>query len=152
AAMSTEKWERFRDLLEKRLSFAEEASNQHARFCFAWALFQCKQFQEAREQFRLLDQQTLSGRYRVDKLAIWCDSSGRPNPCTGTIRFISDESDRGDVYCPQTRMEIAFKPKEFGENLQRDDPLDTSGFHIAFNFRGPTADPRRFFKREEEHP
>jgi len=152
ASLSPEGWERYRDLLSKRLSFSEEGSNLHTRFCYAWALFQCRQFRQARDEFRILDQQTLYGRYRVQKLATWCDGNGIPISCTGTVRFVSNDYDRGEVYCPQTRMDITFKPREFAENLRRDDPLDDDGFYITLNFRGTSADPRRFYKPARHRP
>lgn len=44
------------------------------------------------------------------------------------------------------RNEIDFRPYEFG--IQEPRPGVSLGeFHIAFNFRGPIADPAIFYKR-----
>ena len=144
--LSPQQWGRFSSLLHRRLSFTEEEGNLHARFLYAWSLFQSDRYRESREEFRVLDQQSLSGKYRVVKLAVWANSQGDAIPCSGTVRTITDDYQRGFVYCPPLRMEIPFQPNEFPKaNLRRDDPLDD--FFIAFNFRGPTADPARFSSR-----
>ena len=144
AALLPEQWRDYTALLNKRLGFEEEVNSPFLRFSYAWALFQCERYREAIEEFRSLDQLTLSGKYRVRRLATWCNSAGRPIRCNGRVREVYQNAERGIVYCPQARTEIDFLPKDFAQmDIGREDPLDD--FHIAFNFRGPIADPDRFY-------
>ena len=115
AALQPEQWRDYSALLKKRLGFEEEENNPFVRFSYAWALFQCERFREAIEEFRSLDQMTLSGKHRVRRLATWCDSAGRPITCNGKVREVYQNAERGVVYCPQVRSEIDFLPKEFAQ-------------------------------------
>ena len=55
------------------------------------------------------------------------------------------ESDKAWVYVPQIRREVSLRPSDFlNQTVRVNEPLDD--FFIAFNFRGPIADPSRFYK------
>lgn len=139
--LSKSEWEHFAYWLNRRLTFSEEESLK-ARFLFAWALFQTGQYRESEEQFRILDRSTMAGRYRVVRLCLWADESGEPIPCQGTIRRVSEDTDKGWVYVPSLRKEIIFRPTEFrSQTMLSNRPLED--FYIAFNFRGTIADPVR---------
>lgn len=49
----------------------------------------------------------------------------------------------------ELRCNIAMIPVEFGagQELRKNDPL--SEFHIAFNFIGPVADPKPYYKASQ---
>ncbi len=143
AALSRQQWEHYSKWLNRRLAFSEEESLR-ARFFYAWALFQTGQYRESIEQFRLLDRSTMAGRCRVVKLCLWSDEDGLPITCQGTIRRVSEDTDKGWVYVPILRREIAFRPHDFkAQTILNNRPLED--FHITFNFRGPIADPARLY-------
>jgi len=126
------------------LAYSEEESLQ-ARFFYAWALFSTGQYRESEEEFRTLDRATMAGRFRVIRLCLWSGENGIPITCSGTIRRVSQDTDKGWVYVPVLRREVNFRPTEFkSQTIQADEPLQD--FHIAFNFRGPIADPVKFYR------
>lgn len=140
-ALNSSQWEHFSYWLNRRLTFAEEESLK-ARFFYAWSLFQTGQYRESEEQFRILDRSTMAGRYRVVRLCHWADDNGNPILCQGTIRRVSEDTDKGWVYVPSLRREIIFCPTEFqSQTMLSNRPLED--FYIAFNFRGTIADPVR---------
>lgn len=142
--LSQEDWQHFVHWLRRRLSFADEESLL-ARFSYAWGLFQTGQYRESQEEFRILDRSTMSGRYRVVRLCLWSDERGAPIVCSGTIRRISEQPDKGWVYVPILRRELAFRPTDFkAQSVLPNEPLQD--FHVAFNFRGPIADPVRLYR------
>ena len=146
ARLSRDQWEHFARWLSRRLAFADEESLQ-ARFLYAWSLFQTGQYRESEEQFRFLDRSTMAGRYRVVRLCLWSDEDAEPITCQGTIRRVSGERDKGWVYVPVLRREVGFRPNDFKSQAQySNQPLDH--FHIAFNFRGPIADPARLYRSQ----
>jgi hypothetical protein len=145
AKLTKQQWDAFGLWLTQRVSFAEEA-NVHARFSCAWTLFQCGDYGKAEDQFRILERDTSTGKYRVIRLATWCDERGEPIACDGTIRRTAAGTERGFVYVPRIRREIPFQIRDFsGQDLTRGERL--TDFHISFNFLGPMADPLRYFKR-----
>ncbi|QDV11483.1 hypothetical protein CA51_13470 [Rosistilla oblonga] len=139
--LSKSQWEHFAYWLNRRITFADEESLK-ARFFYAWALFQTGQYRESEDQFRILDRSTMAGRYRVVRLCVWGNERGEPIPCQGTIRRVSEDTDKGWVYVPALRREIIFRPTEFqSQTMLSNRPLED--FCIAFNFRGTIADPIR---------
>jgi hypothetical protein len=144
AALTKAQWEHYGMWLAQRVSFSEEA-NVHARFTYAWSLYQCDRFREAEDQFRILDRDTSAGKYRVIRLATWCDERGHPVLCDGSVRRVAQDSERGFVYVPLLRREIPFQVRDFADQtLARGERL--TDFHISFNFLGPIADPVRYLK------
>ena len=89
----------------------------------------------------------MAGRYRVVRLCLWSEEDGTPVKCKGTIRRISEDQDKGWAYVPVLRREITFRPNDFkSQMLLANKPLED--FHIAFNFRGPIADPARSYRSQ----
>jgi hypothetical protein len=145
AALSHDQWDRYASWLAQRVSFSDDAS-VHARFAYAWALYQCERFREAEDQFRTLDRETSAGKYRVIRLATWCDEKGAPIACDGTVRRAQADSARGYVYVPRIRREIPFQVRDFADQeLSRGERM--IDFYISFNFLGPLADPVRYWRR-----
>jgi hypothetical protein len=143
--LSPAQWKHYAMLLGRRLAHPEEEGNARTRFSYAWALFQSGDYREAQAEFAVLEKQPLTGTYRAIRLATWCDSRGRPIPCKGTIRRLFNKDERGTVYVPQIRMTVPFLTGDFQtQNLVREGPL--RDFFIAFNFRGPIADPERHYR------
>jgi hypothetical protein len=151
ASLQRSQWQFLSGLLARRLQRDEEETNAYARFLYSWSLFQLEEFGLSKDEFRKLERLGMGGKYRVIHLATWCDSAGKPIPCTGTIRrlYDGDEGERGFVYCSQIRSQIPFQTKDFlGQQLRRDGPLND--FFIAFNFRGAIADPAKYYRKSND--
>lgn len=140
--LSQSQWEHYLEWLRKLRARSAEEVSPRIQFLYAWSLFQTGEYAESIQQFRLLDQSVFAGPFRVVRLCLWSESDGKPIECSGTIRRVYTEGDKGWVYVPALRREIAFRPNDFkSERLAANQPLPD--FHIAFNFRGPIADPSR---------
>jgi hypothetical protein len=151
ASLKPSEWQRLSGLLARRLLHPEEETNAYAQFLYAWSLFQLEEFARSKDEFHKLERLGMGGKYRVIRLATWCDSEGKPIPCAGTIRRLygGDEGERGFVYCSRARSQIPFQTKDFlSQQLRRDGPLDD--FYIAFNFRGAIADPAKYYHKETD--
>lgn len=73
-------------------------------------------------------------------MASYLDGSGRPRLFHGTISRLNQRGDRGTLLVEELRESIPFIPYDFQRDLRVGDPIG-QGFHIAFNFIGPIADP-----------
>src|SRR5207244_1681247 len=103
-------------------------------------------YRESEQEFQALERSIMTGRGRVVKVCLWSDEKGMPIICSGTIRRVYKETDKGWVYVPALRREVIFRPTEFlSQPLHVNAPLQD--FHVAFNFRGPMADPVRLHRR-----
>lgn len=95
-------------------------------------------FDTFREVTRRSDE--VHGRRRIVRSYLASSMNGRPQTYTGTIRWVSEDQRRGEVFVERIRRTVAFIPREFaGRRLE---PAANLGdFHIAFNFLGVIADP-----------
>ncbi len=144
-ALTVQQWRHLARHLERRLSFAEEEGNVRARFLLAWALFQSGEYQKSEDQFIELERMPRSGIDWAVRRAVWCDDHGKPVSCRGTIRQLLHGAERGRVYCPEVGLRIPFDVHGFkSQDLRFNAPL--KDFYIAFNFRGPIADPARAYR------
>ncbi len=144
-ALTVQQWRHFARLLERRLSFKEEEGHVRARFLLAWALFQSGDYQKSEDQFTELGRLPRSGVDWAVRRAVWCNDRGEPVPCQGTIRQLFYGDERGRVYCPEVGLRIPFEVQGFkAQDLRINAPL--KDFYIAFNFRGPIADPIRAYR------
>jgi hypothetical protein len=143
-ALTGQQWRHLARHLERRLLFPEEEGNVRARFLLAWALFQSGDYQKSEDQFSELERLPRSGIDWAVRRAVWCDERGEPVPCRGTIRQLFPGDERGRVFCPELGLRIPFDAQGFkAQDLRINAPL--KDFYIAFNFRGPIADPVRFY-------
>jgi len=144
-ALTRQQWRHLARHLERRLSFPEEEGNVRSRFLLAWALFQSDEYQKSEDQFNELERLPRGGIDWAVRRAVWCDDRGEPVPCRGTIRQLFQGAERGRVYCPEVGLRIPFDVQGFkAQELRVNAPL--KDFYIAFNFRGPIADPVRAYR------
>ena len=95
-------------------------------------------FETFREVTRRSDE--VHGRRRIVRSYLVSSVNGRPQTYNGTIRWVSDDQRRGEVFVESIRRSVAFIPREFaGRRLEQG--VNLGDFHIAFNFLGVIADP-----------
>jgi hypothetical protein len=71
---------------------------------------------------------------------------GKPRKFNGTVTWKSEDGRKGEIYVEEIRRKIPFFPRDFNPNIKKHDSLND--FHLAFNFIGPIADPRSYFKSQ----
>lgn len=86
----------------------------------------------------------LRGPRRIIRSYLASTPNGNPWKFFGEVKWA--QGNKGKVFVPELRNEIDFRPYEFG--MQEPRPGMALGeFHIAFNFRGPIADPAMHYKK-----
>lgn len=97
----------------------------------------------AKDVWRTLAQETaFSDPRRVVKHHIWTDSNGKPVLFHG--RIMNDGfRGRATVRVEEIRQDISLLHRDFPDIEFRRGAIVPGGFHIAFNFIGPIADPPR---------
>ena len=124
-----------------------EATGQSHRgvaleFLRGLCLFHLNEVEEAIQVFRDVEigADQVYGRRRVVRSYLASTQDGQPRTFHGTVRWISENERRGEVYVEELRRHLLFLPREFGRpGISHGEPL--GDFHIAFNFLGPIADP-----------
>jgi len=87
----------------------------------------------------------VTGRRRITKTYLASGSNGQPIQFDGVVTSVSEDGSKGEIFVERLRIHVAFFPRDFGrEDIRRDEEL--SGFHIAFNYIAPTADPAHHYK------
>jgi hypothetical protein len=87
----------------------------------------------------------VTGRRRITKTYLSSSADGHPLTFNGIVTSVNDDGSKGEIFVERLRISVAFFPKDFGrEDIRKDEEL--SGFHIAFNYIAPTADPAHHYK------
>ncbi|CAG7652728.1 hypothetical protein PAESOLCIP111_06612 [Paenibacillus solanacearum] len=131
------------------LSDTEEFLNApNIQFIRGVAAFHLNYIDNALEIFRDLerDSEHFYSSRRIIRSYLASTPDGKPREFNGTVNFVSSDNKKGELYVEQLRRNIKFIPHEFNKSdLQKGDSLK---FHIAFNFRGPIADPIHYYKQQ----
>lgn len=143
-ALNTMQWGEALQILESLLSLEEEFTNPTLMYLQAISKWQLGYYDDSASIWRELQQisDRVTGRRRVLKTYLASNSDGEPRVFNGTVANISDDGSKGEIFVEGIRQRIAFFPRDFGlDDIRRDEHV--SGFHIAFNYIAPTADPVR---------
>lgn len=106
------------------------------------AHFHLGEFSQSLAAFAELDKASANLSKRVIASFVAADSSGKPVRFSGQVRSVLPDGRSGRVWVEQLNAELPFFPLRFGmDDPRRGDPLPE--FHVAFNMRGPYADPIR---------
>ena len=98
----------------------------------------------ARELWHSLSQETeYSDPRRVVRHHVWTESGGRPKLFHGRIISHNLEGERARVQVEELRQEVQLLRRDFANQPWRYGANISGGFHVAFNFIGPIADPPR---------
>lgn len=141
-----EQWREALQILELLLSLDEEFSNPQLRYLEAISRWHLGYYDAATEVWRELQRisDRVTGRKRVMKTYLASMPNGEPRKFHGIVSSISEDGSRGEIFVEGLLQRIAFFPRDFGlEDIQRDEQV--SGFHIAFNYIAPTADPAHHY-------
>ncbi|MGZ3182079.1 MAG: hypothetical protein ACXU8N_06525 [Telluria sp.] len=140
-------WAHVLGILENLIALDAEYENPFLIYLQAISKWQLGYYDDAfaiwDELQRISDRVT--GRRRIMKTYLASSADGAPLAFNGTVAYVAEDGSKGEVFVEKLRKNISFFPKEFGrEDIRRDEEL--SGFHIAFNYIAPTADPTRHYK------
>ena len=98
----------------------------------------------AREMWRSLSRETaFSDPRRVIRHHVWTESRGSPRLFHGRIVSHGLASGRARIQVEELRQEVELLQRDFPRLDVRPGAAVPGGFHIAFNFIGPIADPPR---------
>lgn len=112
---------------------------QYLRAVIMWRL---RREHGAVEVWKLLSQETaFSDPRRVVRHHIWTESRGQPRLFHG--RVVNDRFDHGRarVRVEEIRQHVELLQRDFPRVELRRGASVPGGFHVAFNFIGPVADP-----------
>jgi hypothetical protein len=140
-AFSTKDWEDSLDLVD-RIGGASQFDRYRVDFLQGLALFHLGQLRQAQTVFDVLDRESAGMSRRIIATYLASQPDGTPAKFTGQVRSVTPDGRRGSVWVDQLGIELPFIPYRFtAEQPNRGDALPE--FHIAFNMRGPYADPIR---------
>ncbi len=121
------------------LDGAKDPRTQYLRAVLMWRL---RREHDARDIWKALSQETaFNDPRRVVRHHVWTESGGQPKLFHGRISYEYSERRRARVRVDGLRQEVELIQRDFaGLELRRNTEI-LGGFHIAFNFIGPIADP-----------
>lgn len=105
------------------------------------ALFHDNRMPEATQVFKEVESESyrLGGRRRIIRYFLAGGAEGGPKRFHGTVRWVSPDGRRGEVFVDELGQRITFIPNDFsGPDVRIGDSI--GDFHIGFNFIGPIAD------------
>ena len=114
---------------------------QYLRAVLMWRL---RRENGARDLWRTLSRETaFSDPRRVVRHHVWTESGGKPRLFHGRIVTGNFGRGRARVQVEELRQEVELLQRDFPDSELRRGATVAGGFHIAFNFIGPIADPPR---------
>jgi hypothetical protein len=140
-------WQYVLALAERLLLLGQSSRPQILSYLRGLALFHVRQYDRAFEVFRDLERESdaVWGKRRIIRSYTASSESGRPLPYHGDVQWLSPDGLRGEVYVTELMRSVKFIGKEFPkQDLRKGSSLGE--FHIAFNFLGPIADPKIYYK------
>lgn len=145
--LTREQWAHLLEVLEQLIAIDGNYENPSILYLQAIAKWQLGYHDAANAVWRELQQisDRVTGKKRIMKTYLSSSPTGQPIKYNGTVSSVSGDGSKGEIFIEGLRLRLAFFPKDFGrEDIRRDEEL--SGFHIAFNYIAPTADPARHYK------
>ena len=114
---------------------------QYLRAVLMWRL---RREHAALEVWKLVSQETaFSDPRRVIRHHVWTESGSQPRLFHGRINNSHFHRGRARVQVEEIRQDVELLQRDFRSVELRRGATVTGGFHIAFNFIGPVADPPR---------
>lgn len=135
-------WARALEIISTLLTTGEEFCTPSLLYLQAICTWQLGYYDDADQLWRELERisDRVTGRRRVLKGYVASDASGAPLKFNGTVTKISTDGTKGELFVEGIRRRVIFFPKDFKiEDISRGEHV--SGFHVAFNYIAPTADP-----------
>ena len=114
---------------------------QYLRAVLMWRL---RREHSALEVWKLVSQETaFSDPRRVIRHHVWTEAGSQPRLFHGRITGSHFHHGRARVQVEEIRQDVELLQRDFRNVELRRGATVTGGFHIAFNFIGPVADPPR---------
>jgi hypothetical protein len=140
-------WQYLLALVERLLLLGHSSRPQVLSYLRGLALFHVRQYDRAFDVFRDLERESdaVWGKRRIIRSYVASSEAGRPLTFHGDVHWLSPDGLRGEVYVTELMRAVKFIGKEFPkQDLRKGTSLGE--FHIAFNFLGPIADPKIYYK------
>lgn len=129
------------DILSDLEGALGDPRTQYLRAVLMWRL---RREHSAREVWSSLSRETaFSDPRRVVRHHVWTEAGGQPRLFNGRITSDAVGRGRARVQVEELRQEVELLQRDFPSLDLRRGATVSGGFHIAFNFIGPVADPPR---------
>jgi hypothetical protein len=146
---SARDWAYTRDLIYTLMSHDQIYASLSLQFLYAVANFHLGNYEEALTVFKDIerDKDYLQGHRRIARSYL-SSFEGKASVYTGYVYWVNQERSKGEVAVTQIGRNVSFVPRDFNRpDIRKGD--DLGKFYIAFNFRGPIADPINSYKLKE---
>jgi hypothetical protein len=140
--LSKEEWEECLGLADSLVG-AAGFDRHRVEFVRGLALFHLGAIQDAQAAFRRIEESGLVVGARVIMAYLATDTSGAAVEYTGRVLSATPDGRHGRVWVDQLGDSVNFIPIRFSPADYRSKNEVLPSFHIAFNFRGPLAEPIR---------
>ena len=129
------------DALADLEGMSGDSRMQYLRAVLMWRL---RREHDALEVWKLVSQETaFSDPRRVIRHHVWTESGSQPRLFHGRITGSHVYRGRAQVRVEEIHQDVELLQRDFPSVELRRGATVTGGFHIAFNFIGPVADPPR---------
>lgn len=135
-------WELCLTIIEDARNTQDLQYNSSLKYLLGLCYFHLDRVNESLDVFNELkeDSQKESGSRRVISSYLASTSDGKPKQYNGEVVRRNDKGNKGQVYVKDLRIYVDFIPRIFNRpDIRKGESLGQ--FHIAFNFRGPIAEP-----------
>ena len=146
---SEENWKYFLGIIIDLMKIGEFSTNPALMYLQGLATFHLGHIGDAFNIFRELERESdyVTGRRRIIRSYLASTIDGKPRKFNGTVTWKSEDGRKGEIYVEELRRKIPFFPRDFNRpDIKKHDSLND--FQLAFNFIGPIADPRSYFKSQ----
>jgi len=146
---SEENWKYFLGIIMDLMKIGEFSTNPPLMYLQGLATFHLGHIGDAFNIFRELERESdyVTGRRRIIRSYLASTIDGKPRKFNGTVTWKSEDGRKGEIYVEEIRRKIPFFPRDFNRpDIKKHESLND--FHLAFNFIGPIADPRSYFKSQ----
>jgi hypothetical protein len=148
-SLSEEDWKYFLGIIMDLMNIGEFSTNPSLMYLQGLATFHLGHIGDAFNNFRELERESdyVTGRRRIIRSYLASTIDGKPRKFNGTVAWVSEDGRKGEIYVEELRRKIRFLPRDFNRpDIKKHESLND--FHLAFNFIGPLADPRSYFKSQ----
>ncbi|MFM4908783.1 MULTISPECIES: P-loop NTPase [Aeromonas] len=135
-------WNKALGLVENLITLSDDYAIPSLLYLQAICKWQLGYYDRALELWQELQRMSdrVTGRRRILKTYLSANAQGQPEKYHGTVLWVSNDGSKGEILVEGIRQRITFFPRDFKiDEIHQDEQI--SGFHIAFNYIAPTADP-----------
>ncbi len=146
--LSQEGWRKLQEIVLKLMAAGEAYYKPSLKYLQGLTSFHLGQVENALEIFGELKLEVIPIRRRILRSYLSSTAQGRPAIYHGSVSWVNEDRTKGDLYVEEIRRTIPFFPRDFNRpDIQTGETVN--GFHIAFNYLGPLADPPGYFRTQK---